>query len=330
MLQLRARTMQNVRDYFIRNNYLELDTPALSPDLIPETCLEVFRTDYIEPWEKGIKPLYLVPSPEIYIKKIIAQHKINVFQLSKCYRNVESIGRIHNPEFTMLEYYTMQANYIDSIDITESFFENLISSVSTESTASFSSVRPPFLRLTMDDAFERYAGFRLSYCREATDLALHALQLGLAEPKHAPFSTWPWDDLYELIFVQCVEQKLPKDRAVVLMDYPIQADCLAKDKQPTPPNSRIEWKERWELYCGGMEIANCYTEENDPEKIRTYFEKEGKSKLRTARVVHKTDPDYWKLFREFPECSGVALGFDRLLALLSGHTTIAPVLPFPL
>ena len=118
-LRFRARIMQNIRRFFIERGYLELDTPALSCDLIPETCLEVFKTDYIKNAAHAktagrthiqSSALYLVPSPEIYIKKIIAQHKVNVFQLSKCYRNAESCGRIHSPEFTMLEYYTMNAD----------------------------------------------------------------------------------------------------------------------------------------------------------------------------------------------------------------------------
>ena len=93
-LKFRSQVIQNIRSFFTNKGYLELDTPALSPDLIPETCLEVFKTEYIEPWSGRTRNLYLVPSPEIYIKKIIAQHNISVFQVSKCYRNVESTGRI--------------------------------------------------------------------------------------------------------------------------------------------------------------------------------------------------------------------------------------------
>ena len=124
-LKFRSQVIQNIRSFFTNKGYLELDTPALSPDLIPETCLEIFKTEYIEPWSGRTRNLYLVPSPEIYIKKIIAQHNISVFQVSKCYRNVESTGRIHSPEFTMLEYYTMDADYKDTAAITEELFDYL-------------------------------------------------------------------------------------------------------------------------------------------------------------------------------------------------------------
>ena len=120
MLKFRANIMQRIRNFFIKKGFLELDTPALSRDLIPETCLEVFKTEYIKPWSEEKIPLYLVPSPEIYIKKIISQHKTNVFQLSKCYRNIESVGNIHSPEFTMLEYYQMNISYMDTADIRRS------------------------------------------------------------------------------------------------------------------------------------------------------------------------------------------------------------------
>lgn len=327
MLQIRAQKLQAVRNFFIEKNYLELDTPALSPDLIPETCLEVFKTDYVEPWENKIRPLYLVPSPEIYIKKILAQHPVNVFQLSKCYRNVESVGRIHNPEFTMLEYYTMNADYKDSIAITEDLFKKLIPPVPENGHDAFRTLRPPFMQLTMDEAFEKYAGFRLSECQEIKELAQQALNAGIAEPVDAPFHTWQWDDLYELIFVQCVEQQLPCDKPVLLTDYPEQSACLAKDK-PEKNGGQPRWKQRWELYCGGIEIANCYTEETQSEKIKAYFESESGLKKKHARIPHAVDKNYWQLFRKFPDCSGVALGFDRLLMALTGRTEISSVLPF--
>ena len=112
-LKQRAFIIQSLREFFIEKNFLELDTGALATNLIPETCLEVFKTEYIEPWKNESHELYLVPSPEIHIKPIIARHKIDVFQLSKCYRNVESIGKNHASKFTMLEYYKMKANYVD-------------------------------------------------------------------------------------------------------------------------------------------------------------------------------------------------------------------------
>lgn len=336
-MQFRAQILQKIRSFFIEKNYLELDTPALSADLIPETCLEVFKTDYIEPWSGKIRPLYLVPSPEIYIKKIIAQHKVSVFQLSKCYRNVESVGRIHSPEFTMLEYYTVGADYKDTATLTEELFEYLLPSPAPQGEDPFQDLRPPFIRMTMEEAFIQYAGFSLAQCQSPHLMAEQARRLGIMEPADAPFDTWKWDDLYELIFVQTVEPRLPRHKPVFLMDYPAQVPCLAQDVVPSPqpetPTSQensVMWKQRWELYARGIELSNCYSEETDPQKIKAYFEQEGALKKQTARVPHKMDERYWETFKNFPTCSGNAMGVDRLIALLAGQSSIETVLPFTL
>ncbi len=324
-LQFRSNIIKKIRAFFDNKNYLELDTPALSPTLIPETCLEVFKTEYIPPSNSSKNEkinLYLVPSPEIYIKKILSQHSIDVFQVSKCYRNTESTGRIHNPEFTMLEYYTMNANYNDSMSITEELFTNLLppAPISIENDP-WEHLRPPFIRLTMDEAFEKHAGFRLSTCKTSSDIAKQALRLGLEDPNKNHFLNWKMDDLYELILVNNVEPNLVDKKPIFLTDYPSFVPCLAKDKAPI-------WKERWELYVNGIELANCYTEETNPEKVKEYFEIEGALKEKTAQVPHATDSNYWKTFQNFPECSGVAMGVDRLIAILGGFTNIESVLPF--
>ena len=346
LLRFRAEIMQKIRAFFIERKYLELDTPALSSSLIPETCLEVFKTEYVEPWTGEKKDMYLVPSPEIYMKRIISQHKVSVFQLSKCYRNVESAGRIHSPEFTMLEYYTMDASYKESMAITEELFNVLLPPLPQANKENgepdpWQHLRPPFTRLTMDDAFNKYAGFRLSEAQTTAELAGHARRLGIAELPDSPFSKWPWDDLYELILVQCVEPALANEpKPVFLMDYPAKAACLAKDVPPekgggvTNSNVFISggtplWKERWELYAAGTELANCYTEEDNPENVREYFKTEGRLKNETALIPHATDDEYWKIFKNFPHCSGVAMGVDRLIMLLAGRKSIESVLPFP-
>ncbi|MDD7275915.1 MAG: LysR family transcriptional regulator [Treponema sp.] len=324
-LQFRARTMQRIREFFIQRGYLELDTPALSSHLIPESCLEVFRTEYIYPGTQEATPLYLVPSPEVHIKPLIARHKVSMFQLSKCYRNLESCGRIHSPEFTMLEYYTVNANYMDTAAITEELFNFLLPPPAADRD-NFAYLRPPFMRLTMDQAFFQYAGFYLSSCTTPQQLAKQARKLGIYEPEDNSFDSWPWDDLYELILVQCVEPQLPKHKPVLLMDYPAQVPCLAQDV-PNPTGAAPLWKQRWELYVAGVELSNCYSEETDPEKIRSYFQQEGQAKEKSACVPHAIDENYWKHFQTFPTCSGNALGVDRLIALLQGRTTIEGVLP---
>jgi lysyl-tRNA synthetase class 2 len=132
MLQERARIIRQVRSFFDNKNYLELDTPLLSPNLIPESCLEVFETSRILPKSAvsmdpaPTTPYWLIPSPEIWMKKIIARHHTNVYQICKCFRNGESSGFLHSPEFTMLEYYTMNIGYMESLELTEELFGFLV------------------------------------------------------------------------------------------------------------------------------------------------------------------------------------------------------------
>ena len=125
-LRERAAIIRKVRSFFDAREYLETDTPLLAPDLIPESCLEVFETRLIAPKAAPGKPYWLIPSPEVWMKRLLARHRTSLYQICKCFRNVESSGRQHSPEFTMLEYYTMEADYLDSLEITEDLFRFLL------------------------------------------------------------------------------------------------------------------------------------------------------------------------------------------------------------
>lgn len=326
LLQARSLLFRKIRSYFDNQDYLEVDTPLLAPTLIPETCLEVFKTEYMPPAgsRKESKEYYLIPSPELWMKQLLAQHRRSMYQICKCFRNGESTGRQHSPEFTMLEYYTIDADYRDSIRITEELFDYII-------PGNFSSVlKPPFMRISMEEAFREWAGFDLyTAARDGTEsLREEAQRLGLDAS-----SSMDLGDLYNLIFVHAVEPKLPQDKPIVLMDYPSFVPCLARDADELR-------KERWELYIRGIELANCYTEEQNPFRIQTYFQKEQRIKDKTALIPHAVNTEYWKIFgtqtkdgtitQSFPACSGVAMGLDRLLMLLVERSTIDSVLPFPM
>ncbi|UTC61982.1 elongation factor P--(R)-beta-lysine ligase [Treponema sp. OMZ 787] len=335
-LELRALTIQAAREFFIKKNYLELDTPALSDELIPETCLEVFKTEYLSPAaSKGLnekKPLFLVPSPEVYIKPVIAQTSRSVFQISKCYRNVESIGNIHSPEFTMLEYYTVNANYMDSVKITEAFLNHVADRVKENPLVDRSvlqTLSKGFECLTMDEAFRKYAGVPLSSEHSPEELTAYAEKLGLGSADD--YSGWSEDDLYELILVHAVEPNLPKNKLIALLDYPAFVPCLAQansQKVLNKKNEELEWKtvERWEVYLNGVELANCYTEERNPEKINSYFKKENELKQKNALVPHPPVKGFGEICSKMPQCSGVAMGFDRLIMLLAGKKTLDSII----
>jgi lysyl-tRNA synthetase class 2 len=301
-LRERAAVFRKTRAFFDGKGYLETDTPALCPHLIPESCLEVFETAYLPPGKGAPEPYWLAPSPEIWMKRLLSRHKVNIYQVCRCFRNVESRGRIHSPEFTMLEYYTVNAGYEDSLALTEEFFRALCP-LSPD-------MAPPFARISIKEAFSRWAGFDLYEAVEKNALALEARRLGLEVPPGAEDA-----DLYHLIFVHAVEPRIPKDTPVALIDYPAFVPCLAK--------VRGLCAERWELYVRGVELANCYSEEDGPEAVRRYIKAEGKRK-ESARVPHRIDGDYWRIFQDFPRCSGVALGMDRLVMAMTNRSTLHP------
>ena len=336
LLRERARIIREVRSFFDRLDYLETDTPLLAPNLIPESCLEVFETRRLFPPGslRTEEPYWLIPSPEIWMKRLIARHKTSLYQICKCFRNGESSGRQHSPEFTMLEYYTMGAGYLDSLRITEELFGFLLNAGGEKSAAprqgpQGGELSPPFIRITVEEAFRRWAGFDL-YRAAQTPGAMEneARRLGLNPP---PALSVP--ELYDLIFIHAVEGQLNMERPVALIDYPAFVPCLAKK---SPGGQTVE---RWELYACGTELANCFSEETNAEEVRRFFESEKAEKEKTAIVRHKVDDDYWTLFADrgnspnaplFPRCSGVALGLDRLIMLLCGRSSIDGILPFPM
>jgi len=310
VLEARSRMVSLTRQFFLSRGYLETDTPALAPALIPESCLEVFATEYRHP-SAPPKTLYLIPSPEIWMKQVIAHTGKSVFQICKSFRNAESVSRIHNPEFTMLEYYGVGLTRKDNISLTEALFDALADSSTPESA------RPPFRVMTMREAFHAFAKLDLDTCTDAPSMRAACRERGLLCPADAS-----WEDAFNILFLSMVEPALPQDRPLVLDEYPSGIECLAADIPGTA------YKERWELYVQGIEIANCFTEMADPEAVQRYF-KSQQDRKRNALVPHAVDVRYPELFAHFPPCSGVAVGFDRLVMVLLGKRSIKDVMIFP-
>jgi lysyl-tRNA synthetase class 2 len=309
-MKVRSGILTATREFFLSRDYLETDTPALSPSLIPESCLEVFATEFKHPFEPGMH-LYLVPSPEVWMKRVIAATGRSVFQVCKSFRNAESIGPLHNPEFTMLEYYTVGADSRDNITLTEALFDACV----LPGTPAWA--RPPFRRLTMTEAFRDLAGLDLNALGEIDAMIAAARSLGLVVPDGTT-----WEDAFNIVFLSLVEPRLPADRPLVLDEYPAGIECLARDIPGRP------YKERWELYVRGVEVANCFTEMGDPDAVRRYFSSQAARK-EAALVPHHVDEAYPEIFRNFPPCSGVAVGFDRFVMSLLGADRLEEVIAFP-
>ena len=309
-MRARAQLLSELRGFFSARGYLEVDTPQLSPALIPEAMIASFATRFESPYQ-GERELFLVPSPEVWMKRLLAAGSGDIFQISHCFRNAEQLGRIHNPEFTMLEWYTVGANYMGSADLTDELLGLLTTPDSPPG------LRPPCRRMSMAEAFEEIAGIDLLAAAGDIDLLrVEARRIGVDDSEMTE-----WEELFNSIFVKLVEPELPQDRPLILYDYPARIPTLARRESESP------WCERWELYMNGIEVANCFTEETDPQRIAGYYSVEA----RTARAPGAPpDEKFREIFGgEFPASSGVALGVDRLLMSLLGVRDIRGVIFFP-
>ena len=310
LLRQRAEIIKLIRNFFDKKGYLEIETPVLSPSLIPESPIEVFRTERISPYEES-ESMFLTPSPEIWMKKAISKGAGDIFQITKSFRNSEQKGKQHNNEFTMMEWYTMGSDYMNSLKITEDLFLSLYDRFKTEK------IKPPFRKISVRQAFLDFTGIDLDKAESEKDLKDEAERNG-----YQTYPDYNWEETFNSVFLSAVEPELPDDIPVVLLDYPAEIRCLAKktgDKR---------YFERWELYLGGIEAANCYSEETDKNAVEKFFIEENMLKKKSA-VPHPVDFSYIELFgKTFPPCSGVAMGIDRLVMAVTGAENIKDIVSF--
>ena len=262
-MRVRAAVLDAVRDFFRDANFLAVETPTLVRASAQEEHIQLFATEY--QGQKVQEQLYLAPSPELYMKRLLRVGFERIYQISRSYRNGE-MGPQHNPEFTLIEWYRAYASYEEIMaDV-----ENLVAHVA-ESVLGRSSVvregrevglQPPWKRLSVRDAFARWATVDLDACADAESLFRRARALGYGSARRGD----SWEDLYHKILLERVEPELATLGAVHLFDYPRQLAALAKLKEGDPAVA-----ERTEAYLGGVELSNGYTELNDPVQQRERF-----------------------------------------------------------
>ena len=315
-LAFRSRCIREIREFFEEAGYLEVDTPILAKKVIPEPTIELLETTVHTTEDSSGYPAFLLPSPELYMKRLLAAGSGSIFQFSRCFRDFEPASKLHNHEFLMLEWYTVDADYRDSLNTTEQLFARLCRLPGVPKPH-IPSLSPPFAKMTIDEAFRKYAGIDLERCNE-----IDTLLAAIKTPVVPPGSVEEWTELFHFILVSQIEPALEKEKPVVLLDYPEQVPCLAKAK----PGYR---RERWELYVRGIELANCFSETVSPAEVQGYF-KEETARLENAGRYGQADGSFPGLYDgSHPECSGVAMGVDRLIMTLAGCASLAEIMPFP-
>ncbi len=293
----RAAILQDIREFFTtHHDYTEVQTPLLAKSLIPESSIAFFSTMLDSPYRDS-QQLYLVPSPEIYMKQLLAQGWGNIFQITPSFRNSEQQGKIHHNEFTMLEWYEVD---IDAKTNQQRCLDLL--NYLAQGRCELGKVH----YLTVNEAFLRWVG---------VDYSLHyddVLSFGLA--MKAQGYNVDEDDSWETLFhkgmINAVEPALQSMDLVFLSDYP---GCIATTAKKSADGLSYE---RWELYAKGIELANCYTEATEYQELATYFDKETRNATKTHPQMHAVDADLPAIFAQMPHCSGVAMGIDRLVMYL--------------
>ncbi len=322
-LQFRSHVTKSIRKFFEDRNYLEVETPALSLAPDPAPHLASFTTNYFCGQKRT--RLFLPTSPELYMKRLLVAGHERIFQICKFFRNGEKTMS-HNPEFTGLEWYEAYADYRSAMNETEKLIETIAFEALGKTNITYQGnnidLSAPWERLTVKEAFHRYAGFDLWTCLDYPSLFCTAKNLGIFLSKNDT-----WEDLVFKILIDRIEPHLGRFRPTLLHDYPRPMALLSKKNAKDPSIA-----ERFEVYIGGLEIANGFTELNDPEEQR----KRWKTELNFRH--NRNSDDQPPLDRDFllalevgmPPATGVAVGVDRLIMLLTGFDNIEQVRCFPL
>ena len=263
MLRLRARLLQGVRRYFDARGYLEVDTPLLSHERVVDPHLEPFFVD------DHSGTLYMQTSPEFCMKRLLAAGMSAIYQIGHVFRSGER-GRLHNPEFTMLEWYRVGDSHVEQMRVVEELVAEVFQTAADSGGPPRRSNAPPptrpFLRTTYQEAFLRHAGVNCADLARS-ELARLAHERGVAFP--ASLDMGDRDGWLNLLLAELIEPHLGIDRPEFLHDYPASQAALARIRPGTPPVA-----ERFELYIEGIEICNGYHELTDASELRRRIDAE--------------------------------------------------------
>lgn len=322
--RLLARTQVSifVRRWFDARCFIEVQPSALQASPGNETHLHAFKTALILP-DGTQHDAYLHTSPEFAMKKLLTAGERQIFALTSVFRNRERTA-LHAPEFVMLEWYRTYAPLERLIQDCAAIIALVAHVVGAKKFVYRGKQANPFdppERLTVRDAFWRYAGIDIYDSLPidgGTDTATLARQATDSGVRVAPDDDW--SDIFSRLLTERVEPRLGLGRPTVLHAYPASEAALA---QVNPHDPRVA--ERFELYCCGVELANAFHEERDPDEQRRRFMAASKEQQRIFGASYPIDDDFLAALADMPDSSGAALGFDRLIMLATGAERVESV-----
>lgn len=323
-LKDRAQIIAAIRRFFASRDFIEVETPALVPSPGMEPHLLAFRTEYVSENGRQHVPLYLPTSPEFHMKRLLCRGAERIYQLARSFRNGET-GDLHQPEFCMLEWYRAHADYTGIMNDTETMVAAAAGSVHDPPVIRIGDrsidLSPPWERLTVAEAWERFTGINLKGCPSHGDLLAAGREIGVRNLR----DTDPRDVLYFKIFLERIEPHLGRDRPVILYEYPADMAALARLK-PGDPSVAL----RFEVYIAGIELANAFDELTDPDVQLQRCRMAQEIQRESGREPFPVDTAFiGALQGGMPPAAGIALGVDRLIMLILGKSTIHDVIAFP-
>lgn len=289
-LQQRARLIQAMRSFFIERGYLEVETPHRIPAPAPESCIDAVASGR---W-------FLHTSPELCMKRMLAAGYEKIFQICRCWRDGER-GSQHVPEFTLLEWYRSESDYQALMEECEALIQTLASTMGLDQKIIFRGqeidLSVPWERISAKEALRSYSKISMEEAIER--------------------------NLFDEIMVEEIEPKLGIRKPTFIYDYPSQRAALARMKQEDRTVA-----ERFELYIGGLELANAFSELIDPEEQRKRFDQENSIRRSLGRAVYPVPEKFLTEMDGMKPSAGIALGVDRLVMVFVDAETIADVVAF--
>jgi len=289
-LILRATVIEGIRQFFVERDYLEIETPVRIPAPAPEAHIDA------EPSEGW----FLQTSPELCMKRMLSAGYPKIYQIAKVFRQRER-GRRHLPEFTLLEWYTTGDCYLAMMNQTELLVRHVARTLGQGDSITYRGstidLSREWPRISVEDAFRKFASTSM----------------------HSALR----QDRFDEIMDSDIEPALPGDKPVFLYDYPAARGALARLK---PDNSAFA--ERFELYIGGLELCNGFTELTDPAEQRNRFEKESEERRTSGKILYPLPERFLEALGGMPDAAGNALGVDRLVMLFADAAAIDGVVAF--
>ncbi len=310
----RFKFTQGVREFFLKNGFLDCQIPPIVPNPGMETHIHPFQLASVK---DNVKlDLYLHTSPEFYMKKLLSEGLGDIFTIGYAFRD-EPISPIHRPQFLMLEWYRANARYEKIMEDVQKLVSFMIQYMQRENIPlKHGSDKIIFERMTVQELFEKYLGVDILNYLEV-DSIKHLIEEKFKDIP-LPRKNLEWDDYYFLLFLNKIEPELVNHPYLLIYEYPFHLSALATLKND---DSRV--CERFELYMDGVEICNCFNELRDIKEQKARFKLQA---LEKKKVYGYELPDalvlYDALNKGMPESSGVALGIERLYHVLSGRDDI--------